>query len=295
VPGERRRGRDRRPELSQHFLRRGAVASQLVAEAPVGRDDHVVEIGPGTGALTAELARRCRSLSLVELDPRLCDRLRRTWADAARVDVVCADFLEWPLPEHPYKVVANLPFRRSAEIVRRLAGAVRPPDDAWLIVQREAALRFAGSPYGPDTLVSLLLKPWWQVEVARSLRRSDFEPPPAVDCAVLWLARRARPLVEAPERALYGDFVAAAFGRRGETLRDGLRGLLTSRQLARLARELGFDPDARPSALDFPRWLALFRFFARGAGRRVQGRVRGALEHLPRQSRASSRGDRRPM
>ncbi|MGH2604088.1 MAG: rRNA adenine N-6-methyltransferase family protein, partial [Dehalococcoidia bacterium] len=95
----------RRPELSQHFLRSEALASWLAAQTHVSRHDLVVEIGPGRGALTAALARRCRKLIAVELDSRLCGLLREQFKDQRHVSIVQGDFLRFGLPTAPYKVV----------------------------------------------------------------------------------------------------------------------------------------------------------------------------------------------
>ena len=95
----------------------------------------------------------------------------------------------------------------------------------------------------------------------RRLRRTDFDPPPAVDSVVLWLARRPRPLIEESQGDVYRDFIELAFGRRGNSLRRCLRGLLTPAQIRRLADDLRFDPQSPPSELSFDRWLAIFRFF----------------------------------
>lgn len=257
MSGVRHRAR-RRAELSQHFLRSRALATSLVTQSSITRSDLVVEIGPGRGILTQGLAGRCRRLIAVELDERLYRGLLDTYCDAPHVVPVHDDFLRFPLPDDPYKVFASIPYSQTAAIVRRLASAPVPPRDGYPVVQLEAAERFAGGPYAPETQESLLLKPWWQVEIARRLRRTDFDPPPAVESVVLWLARRARPLMDPPPA--YGRFVAASFGRRGNTLRRCLRDIFTGRQIGRLARDLRFDPGAAPSEIAFDQWLGLFRY-----------------------------------
>jgi 23S rRNA (adenine-N6)-dimethyltransferase len=196
---ERRERTTRRADLSQHFLRSKALASNLIAQAPISPSDVVVEIGPGLGI-------------------------------------------------------------RTAAIIRRLAEATPPPDDAFLVLQREAAERFAGNPFAAESLASLLLKPWWQVEIARELSRYDFDPPPRVDSVVLWLARRARPLIDRREARAYEEFVTASFGRRGVTVGRCLRPVLSRRQIHRLERLLGFESSSAPSSLSFEQWLGLFRF-----------------------------------
>lgn len=136
----------RRADLSQHFLQSRALATSLITQAPVTRRDLVVEIGPGRGILTGELARRCRKVVAVEFDRALCQGLRSRFRDNTRITIVQADFLRFRLPDAPYKVLGNIPFNRTAAIMRRLVQAPLPPEDAWLVVQREAAERFAGGP-----------------------------------------------------------------------------------------------------------------------------------------------------
>ena len=166
--------------------------------------------------------------------------------------------------------------------MRRLAAARPPPSDAYLVVEHAAARRFAGTPYGPETLRSLLLKPWWHAELVCELAPAEFAPPARGACALLWLARRARPLVEPAAAGLYADFVAAGFGRRGERVDACLHGLMTREQQRRCARSLRFERSAPPSALGFDQWLGLFRCFAAQAPGEVRAAVRGALARLPR-------------
>ena len=235
--------------------------------------DAVVEIGPGRGALTRALLRRAGHVTAVELDPRLCEALAARLGPSPRLRVVQADFLEWPLPRGPYKVFANVPFARTAAIVRRLTGARPAPRDVHLVVERGAALRFAGRPYADETLRSLLLAPWWHVEVLRELRPTDFEPPPSVPAALLWLAPRERALVDAAQAPLYRAFVRTARARRAASVRRALRGLLTPAQLRREARLLRFDRDAPVASLGFRQWLGLFRGFAARADGAVRARL----------------------
>jgi 23S rRNA (adenine-N6)-dimethyltransferase len=268
----------------QHFLRRGALCSSLVARSCIGAHDTVVEIGPGTGALTRPLARRAARVVAVELDSALCDRLRSGLAAEPHVELVHADFLRWPLPRTPFKVFANVPFAHTSEIVRRLTEVDPGPTDVYVVVEHAAARRYAGTPFGPDTLRSLLLKPWWHAELVCEIEPLEFAPPARTLCALLWLARRARPLVAREEADLYADFVCAAFGRQGDRIDGCLAGLLTHEQRRRCARSLHFDRGAPPSALTFDQWLGLYRCFAAHATDEARQRVRGARERLPRRA-----------
>jgi len=217
--------------------------------------DLVVEVGPGTGVLTAELARRAGRVIAVEVDPRLAALVEERFHEEPRVLVVRGDFLAFAIPAGA-RVVANLPYGITADAVRQVL--MSHAADAHLVVQREAAERFAGHPWGGESLPSLTLKPWWHAEVTRALHRTDFDPPPSVESAVLWLARRHPPLLRDEERPHYERFLAATFGR-GRTTGQVLGRIFTRAQVDRLQRDLRLDLAAPPSATSFDRWLALYR------------------------------------
>ncbi|MEX2445701.1 MAG: rRNA adenine dimethyltransferase family protein [Dehalococcoidia bacterium] len=246
----------RRPELGQHYLR-PSVARRLVDLSAVGAQDFVIEIGPGRGALTDPLAERVGRLLALEVDPMLAARLAERYRARDHVEVVEADVLAYRWPRGHFSVVSNIPYGATAEIMRRLLAAA--PREAWLVVQREAAVRYAGRPWGLETVQSLRLKAAWHVEVRGYPRRVDFDPPPAVESAVLHLARRDRPLADAG----FPRFIEGVFGR-AETVGRCLRPYVTHTQLRRLSTGLGFAPSARPTTLTFDQWLAVYRFACGG-------------------------------
>jgi 23S rRNA (adenine-N6)-dimethyltransferase len=178
----------------------------------------------------------------------------------SRPNVAChrADFLTFPLPATPYRIVSNVPYGITAALVRKLLHAARPPDDALLIVQREAAEKFAGTPR--ETQFSLLHKPWFEITIAGSLRRRDFAPPPRVASALLRIERRDPPLIAASDTTAYRSFIATTFGHGAPEVTRALRRYLTAQQVKRLGRDLGFSRDCRASQLTFDQWLSIFRF-----------------------------------
>ena len=197
---------------SQHFLRR-RFAAELVRDARVSRRDLVVDLGAGTARLTAELSRVARRVLAVELDRELAARLRGRWPNVA---VVEADAREVELPREPFRVVANLPFAGTNEILRRLL------DDpgvqlvrADLVVEWGVAVKRA-LPW-PSTVNGVVWGAWYSVRVARRLPRSAFAPTPSVDAAVLVFERRPVPLVPLELAAGYRRFVARGF-REGKRL-----------------------------------------------------------------------------
>lgn len=253
-----RSARKRRPELSQHFLR-DAIAAKLVRSTSICRSDLVVEIGPGRGALTEPLSARAGRLIAVELDPYLADRLRQRYA--GRAEIISGDFLAWDPPGERHAVIGNIPYAVSMDVVRKIVECRHPPDDVWLIVQREFAHRLCGPPYARESLASLRLKPFWSLEIRQRLARDAFVPPPSVASAFLHLSRRPRPLIDMSERADYLALLEMGF--RGQpTLRQALKPRITKVQLRRLAADFHFSDEAGPADLIFEQWLGIHRFAA---------------------------------
>ncbi len=182
--------------------------------------DVVVDLGAGTGRLTAPLAHAARRVVAVELDPRLARGLRGRWPN---VQVIEGDAAAVALPREPFRVVANLPFSRTNDLLHHLLDDPSTPlERADLVVQWGVA-RKRGIPW-PSTMWSVVWGAFYATEVARRLPPNAFQPPPSVDAGVLVFRRRAAPLVPAGELAGYRAFVARGF-------RHGLRSRVPAREL----------------------------------------------------------------
>jgi 23S rRNA (adenine-N6)-dimethyltransferase len=175
----------------------------------------VVDLGAGSGRLTAELARVAARVVAVELDDALARRLRGRWAN---VEVIHGDAREVELPLEPFRVVANLPFDGTNEILRHLLDDPRVPlVRADLVVEWGVAVKRA-LPW-PSTVNGVVWGAWYEIRVARRLPRRAFQPPPSVDAAVVVFERRSQPLVPPQRFAAYRRFVASGF-RRGHRARE---------------------------------------------------------------------------
>src|SRR5690349_18944670 len=146
----------RRMLYAQNFLKSRCLVDRLLDTCAIGPDDIVYEIGPGKGIITERLAQRCRQVITIEKDPLLVAALRSRFARTANVRLHEGDFLDYRLPGGHYKVFASIPFNITSAIVTRLTTAPVPPDDTYLIMQKEAAERFLGAPR--ETLFGVLLK-----------------------------------------------------------------------------------------------------------------------------------------
>lgn len=244
---------------SQNFLRDSALVASLLDRSDLERNDVVYEIGPGQGIITEQLARRYKRVVAIEKDPRLSALLLRKFADRPNVIIHAGDFLRYPLPRKSYKVFANIPFNITSAIVARLTATECPPDDAYLIMQKEAAEMFAGRPR--ESLRTILLKPWFETSIVHSFARQDFIPAPRVDVVMLRLRKRGPPLVRNEDRQRFRDFVTHTFTNWQPTLEATLKNFFSRQQLKQIQRTLNIDLAGTPTSLSLEQWLRLFECF----------------------------------
>lgn len=246
----------RRVTHSQNFLHSRKLVSQLIERSSIDGDDVVIEIGPGKGIITEELADRSRHVISVEKDPHHADILRRRFSDRPNVTIFAVDFLDFPLPETQYKVFANIPFRITTAIVSKLTTGLAPPSDAYLTVQREAAAKIAG--LNGESMMSVSMKPWFDMTIEHEFRRRDFVPQPSVESVLLRIRRRDEPTIPWQDRERFTQLVEALFSAWQPTLDGAVHKVLPRTAARGVRRQLGRSLALRPSATTITEWTALY-------------------------------------
>ncbi len=228
--------------FGQHFLRNKAFIAELIGHSSVRKSDTVVDIGAGSGAITAVLARRCRQVIAYESEPATAKRLHENMAERENVAIIQQDFLKAELPNGPYKVFANIPFDKSAAIITKLALADTPPRAIYLIVQKQFAQKLVLSNQHFHSALGVGLSPWWVARIRRPLRRTDFTPPPNVDTVLLELKLKLHPdpLLPATHREPFMKFVRECYAD------------------PRVFYAAGGSKQQKPSDTPVERWAALF-------------------------------------
>lgn len=248
--------------LGQHLLVDRRLVTELVGSSTIGASDTVYEIGAGTGAITEALAARAGRVVAVERDPVLHARLRQRLGRRPNVELRCGDCRRFPPPPGECKVFASIPFNLTAWIVRTLLARRPPPSDAWLVMQREAAEKFAG--IHRASLFSTLHGPWFEMRVVRDIPPEAFRPVPSVMAALLHIRRRPVPLVEGRLAARWRRFVRYGYSGWKPNLRVRFGHFFTDVQWRRLSVDLGFRSDATCTELTLDQWLGVFRYATRG-------------------------------
>ncbi len=252
----------KRIRLAQNFFKDQGLVVSIVANSSVNKNDVVYEIGPGEGIITQELLERAGKVVAIEKDAILAMRLRNKFIKNNNVEIQEGDFLKYRIKEKKYKIFSNIPFNITAEIVKKILFGDNPPEEAHLVIQKEAAWKFVGEP--AETEVSVLSKPWFALEILREFRRTDFEPVPNVDIVLLRIAKRERPLVSSANAHNYQKFVKFGFEAWKKDLKTVYKDVFTHEQWKRLSKNLSFPLRITPSELRFEQWLGLFNYFMTG-------------------------------
>ncbi|MBV9345247.1 MAG: 16S rRNA (adenine(1518)-N(6)/adenine(1519)-N(6))-dimethyltransferase RsmA [Gammaproteobacteria bacterium] len=241
----------RRKRFGQHFLHEPRIIARILAALAPGPADHLVEVGPGRGALTlALLHERWASFDALEIDRDLAARLapelgRHAHARLHETDALRFDFDALAAARGgPLRVLGNLPYNISTPLLFHLLGQAAALRDLHVMLQREVVARICAAPgsehYGR---LGVMLAPCFRAEWLFDVGPGAFQPPPRVWSALLRLTVRDPPLFAVSPH--YGRVVAAAFSGRRKTLRNALRALLPEAAL----REAGLEPGMRPERL----------------------------------------------
>jgi len=252
-----------RRSLSQHFLTDADALDAIVAAAELVPGDRVVEVGPGLGVLTRRLLAAGAEVLAIELDPRLAAYLRRELREVPGFELVEADALQVDaaecFPGQPFKLVANIPYHITSPLLHAFLDGSRPPRLAVLLLQREVAERVAAPP-GRMSYLSVFVQNVAQASVVARVPAAAFEPPPAVDSAVLRLAARETAVVPpGARREAFHRLVQAGFRQRRKQLHNGLgRELpLPDGVLQAAFGACAIDDTRRPQTLSVDEWSCL--------------------------------------
>ena len=257
-----------RKRWGQHFLVDRNILNKVVRTAQIGKEDHVLEVGPGLGEMTLLLSRQARRVIAVEIDPRLVAILREKTASYSNIEIIEEDILKLDFKQLlrpdglPIKVVANLPYQISTPLLFRFIESREIFSTLTLMLQREVAERLVASPggkaYGP---LSVSVQVVSGLSIRFFIKPAAFYPPPKVESAVVQLVWRERPLVDLSEETWLHRVVRACFGYRRKTLINALKhsDLPLPPSPEEKMERIGIDPRRRPETLTIQEFIRLAR------------------------------------
>ena len=256
--------------LGQHFLIDKGVLAKIVAAADLQPDDNVLEIGPGLGVLTLELAKRAKKVVAVEKDPRLIPILRENLTNHKNVEIVQKDVLKignwnlienWKLEIGNYKVVANLPYYIASPTIRMFLEMEEQPKLMVLMVQKEVAKRITAKP-PKMSILAVSVQFYAEAKIISYVSKKSFRPRPKVDSAIIKIIPKAQS-IQTPDVCMFFNIVKTGFAQPRKQLVNNLSTGLSigKEQIKKWLLKNNIKPTQRAETLTMENWLNLTKSF----------------------------------
>lgn len=242
--------------LGQHWLKDKKTLGAICDAAELTKQDTVLEIGPGLGTLTKHLVERAGKVVAVELDEQLALALPKK-IKSLKLKVEQGDILHFNLAKLApgYKVVANIPYYLTSNLLRVLGESVNPPQTVVLLVQKEVAQRIVADS-GQMSILSVSVQLYYQPSLGQVVAAKLFTPPPKVDSQILVLNKHPEPLFDNLDAKVFFRVVKAGFSARRKKLRGSLSGSLgiSKKEADAILAQAGVDPNLRAQNLSLQNW-----------------------------------------
>lgn len=255
-------------KYGQNFLIDLHVLDKIIESAQITKDDFVLEIGPGIGSLTQQLAECAREVLAVEIDKNLIPILQDTLKDYSNITILNQDIMKVDLKQmiqeknkgEKIKVVANLPYYITTPIIMGLLESDCPIDSITVMIQKEVARRIQAGPGTKDYgALSLAVQYYAEPYLAANVPQHSFIPRPNVDSAVIKMTKYSKPPVTVKDEKMLFQIIRAAFGQRRKTLVNSLSNKLPleKKQILDALHFMGLDPKIRGEALTLENFAKL--------------------------------------
>ena len=251
--------------LGQNFLIDEDIVNGIVESADIGKDDLIIEIGPGLGTLTKELIKFAGKVIAIELDLKMINILKNRFAGENNLEIIHGDILKLDLMEiirsefcrggspcPPVKVVANLPYYITTPIIMKLLENMLPLESITVMIQKEVAQRLVATP-GSNLagVITYAIHYYCKPETLIDVPSDSFIPSPEVESSVIRLNVLREPSIAVSNEQLFFKIIKQAFSQRRKTLVNTLTGLegLDKIKLLKMLETLNIDPKIRGEKL----------------------------------------------
>lgn len=250
--------------LGQNFLIDKNILDKIVATSDLSEHDIVIEVGPGVGALTQELATRVKKVIAIEKDRKMCEILREVLKDFHNIEIVNEDILKWDVcrvcdTRQNYKVIANLPYYITSPVIRKFLESLLSPDFMVFMVQKEVGERIIAQP--PHmSILAVSVQLYAQPKIVAKVSKNCFLPAPNVDSAIVKIDVN-RSLCSSADKNKFFQLVKAGFAQKRKLLISNItKGLSVKREVVEQAFEKSkINVQSRAQELAINQWITLLQ------------------------------------
>lgn len=247
--------------LGQNFLKsQGAIRSMCQA-GNLTKDDTVIEIGPGKGALTEPILSQVKKVIAIEKDYDLINFLKEkfeTEIENKKLILSQGDCLEYEPEPYPYKIIANIPYNITGAIIKKYLDGENKPETMVLLVQKEVAERIVARDK-KESILSLSVKIYGEPKYISKVGKKFFSPAPKVDSAIIAIynitKKNDREFTE-----FFFKIIKAGFAHKRKVLKKNLESVLSKEEIADLFKNLELSDNTRAEDLSYPKWKIIVEF-----------------------------------
>ena len=253
--------------LGQYFLKSERALSVIIEAGNVNEEDTVIEIGPGTGALTEKLlAASCQVLA-IEKDDKLYEFLKTKFEKEiknGKLRLIHDDILEFDLSKltaSTYKLVANIPYNITGAILKKFLGADYQPETMVLLVQKEVAERITGRPlggsaskWGKESILSISVKAYGTPRYIETVKAGSFVPMPSVDSAIIVIENISKKFFTRFSEKEFFDAARTGFKSKRKKLSSNLSTIFTKNKVQEAFQKLSLDDNLRAEDAGIETW-----------------------------------------
>ncbi len=246
--------------LGQNFLISKSVLGKIIETANLSKDDIILEIGPGIGNLTRELAKRVKKVIAIEKDPKMIEILRRRLENFKNVKVIKGDILKvknWRLEIGNFKVVANIPYYLTSPLIRKFLETKKQPKEMVLMVQKEVGQRICSKPPKMN-LLAISVQFYAKPKIVSYVSKKSFWPEPKVDSAIIKISNLKLQIAKV-DKHLFFKIVKAGFSQPRKQLVNNLSKELKidKKGVKNWLLKNGVEPTQRAETLSVENWISL--------------------------------------
>lgn len=252
----------------QHFTKSKPLIREMIQHANINEYDMVLDIGAGKGALTKPLAQVSNRVIAVERDSALAEALKREYLKSGTVKILDMDIRNMPLPNNPFKVVSNIPYNITTDILGMLMDIpVNNFQEGVFTMQWGAALRITESRQTNPRI--LAWNSWFDIRIIRKVSSKSFHPPPTVESAVVKIKKRDSPGIKKHLYYNYMAFLATLLGQPALLAKDALRTVFTRTQVRRIMKDIDIHQTHLIRDLNIEQWKHCFKIMRKLLPRKI--------------------------
>lgn len=265
---------------SQNYINNQQLVHKLFGFVDFESTKTILEIGPGKGIITDVLIKQNKNIIAIEADPKLFSELQKKYANITNLSLIQADFLKYTTPDEPFIIVSNIPFNITANIVRKITDEQSKLHTAYLIMQKDAAIKFLGAPLAHSPLLSHILNINFEIKLLMDIDKSNYSPRPKFDTAFVSIRRREKPVFDKQKSEQFKDFLVYIFERQKPHIKEALKSVLSHLQVKIILNNINIPEDKEIKKILFIDWVSIFETFISHAPEKSKIKIYGSYKRL---------------